>query len=428
MDDSIRYDPDTNALIVGDVSIDDPEVIREAARWTTGERGEPVDLDDLAMADLSAFASQAITVGARVLAIAAQNNDTLAVQQAVRTASEQVNDVVNRAAAAADLSAHRAAEAIGATAREVHAGLSEQITRLVGGENPELMERLRPILARVGTDLESQVGLGIEKANEALHIEAERRHSELADLIRRLHQDVIVQAAEDATALAVRGATTLKGFAFEDELNAVFSEIASSMGDEYQITGESAGRLPRNKKGDGVFHIDGGVARVVMEAHDGTSKDWGSYLAEAERNRDASASIGVIRHVKDNGGHSIRVIGPRRVIVAFDPAADNIDLIRTVVLLMRAVALTSTGKFGTQEVAVANGHIGEALGAIKDLDEVKRSANAINGHASKIEMTATRTITTIQRELHSALNALTGAGGPTVVPEVGEATESAVSA
>lgn len=407
--DGIRFDADAASLHIGGVTITDPDVIREASRWAGGERGEPATPDDLAMADLSAFVAESVTVGARVLAIAAQTSDTLAVQHAVRTASDHVSDAVTRASAAADESSRRAAETLSATARDVGENLTAQITGLLGGENPELLDRLRPVLAKVGTDLEGQVAAAIATTAEAQRLETERRHAELAEMIRGVEQAIAIRAAEEAAAAQVRGSTTIKGFDYEAQVNSAFSVIAAGLGDEYTETGETAGRLPRNKKGDGVLSIDGGMARIVIECHDGTTKDWGPYLAEAERNRSAVASIGCIKHARDNGGHAIRVIGPRRVVVAYDPAVDDIELLRTVTLLMRSVALTSSGRFGTEEIATANDRIKEALAAIEELDDAKRSAAAINGHTAKIEQVITKAMTTIQRNLTQAMTALTGA-------------------
>ncbi|KQP63169.1 hypothetical protein [Nocardioides sp. Leaf285] len=411
---SAYYDATSNAFVVGDLRTSNPDVLREASRWTTGERGEiEQDLAVLAAADLTPFAREALGIGARVLAIAAQTSDTLAVQQAVKAATDQVSDAVLRASGAAEDAARRASEHITSTARGVHEALTTQVATLVGGEHPELLERLRPVLERVGTNLESQIGLALSNGVEAQRQDTERRHRELTALMGDVRRDVAVRIAEEVAAAEatsiIKGVTTIKGFDYETQVNAVCSEIAAHLGDEYRVTGETAGRLARNKKGDGVFFISGDLARVVVEMHDGASKEWGSYLAEAERNRGASASIGLVRHIEDNAGHLLRVIAPKRVVLAFDPAEDDIEVLRTVVLLMRTVALTSTGRFGVEEIGTVNESIREALALIAGLDEAKRSANAIHSHADKIESVVNRTMTSVQRELHTALNALTGA-------------------
>lgn len=63
------YDLDTGALRVGNLQTVDTAVLREASRWSTGERGEPVPLADLDGVDLTLFAREALSVGARVLPV-----------------------------------------------------------------------------------------------------------------------------------------------------------------------------------------------------------------------------------------------------------------------------------------------------------------------------------------------------------------------
>jgi hypothetical protein len=392
-----QYSIDQQVLVIENLTVTDPDVLREASRWVTGERGEPATEHEMAVADLSAFASEALIVGSRVLAIAAQSSDTLAVQQAVKSAGDQVDDAVRRAT-----------DQMGAATRAAHETVMAQVTNLVGGENPELLERLRPVLARLGTDLERQVADGIEKANAEVRADSDRRHVELTALIRDVRQEVAVRVAEQSAIADVKESTTIKGFDYEAQVNLAFEQIALSLGEEYRETGAFAGKLPRNKKGDGVLVLSDDMARIVIEVHDGSTKDWGSYLAEAERNRGACASIGVVKHQRDNAGHAIRVIGSRRVIVVWNPDDDDLSLLRTVTLLMRTVALTSSGRFGVEEVAAANEHIKEALSILADLDEAKRSAAAIRGHVDKIETVTTKAMTAAQRELTGALNALTG--------------------
>lgn len=388
------------------------DTIAEASRWTTGTRAQPVTLEELDGKDLTGFALAAMKTGATVLAIASQSTDTLAVQTAIRAASEQMDRTITSSVSAADRAVQQAATQIGQAAHDVHTSLTDQIQRLVGGENPELMERLRPLLEGVGANLQTQVTEGMAAAHAALVEETERRHRELAELVVSVRQEVAVKVAEDAaTAHAIddlKGVTTIKGFDYETRMDSVCTELAAQMGDEYQSVGAFAGRLARNKKGDGVFHVGGGVARFVVEYHDGSSKDWGSYLAEAERNRGASAALGMVRSIDDNEGRILRVIGPKRLILAFDPSDGDTELLRTVLLLMRTLAMTSSGQFSTSQVAVASESIREAMSILDTLEDAKRSASAMRGHVDKIEQTITKVISSVNRELHRAVDALAG--------------------
>lgn len=405
----VHYDHAQGVLFVGPLRTSDKDVLREAARWSTGERGETVPLAELDGVDLAPFAREALKVGARVLTVMASDGDTRAVQQAVKSASEQVDQAVQKAVTSADQAVQRATETLNLAARQAHETVMERITRLIGGENPELLARLDPVLTQVGADLQRQVTQSFEQASTALRHDNDKRHTELTALIREVQQSVTTKVTEIETATAVKAGTTLKGFDFEDALHIIFAQIAAGLGDEYQETGEFAGVLPRNKKGDGVLHLADGQARVVIEAHDGATKEWGTYLAEAERNREAVASIGVVKHLVDNAGQVIRVIGPKRLVIAFDPAVDDVELLRTVVLLMKTVALASTSRRGTEEVDTANEKIKEALASLGELDAAKKSVHAISGHTATIEKAIAKTTAAVQRELDAALIALGGA-------------------
>lgn len=129
--------------------------------------------------------------------------------------------------------------------------------------------------------------------------------------------------------------------------------IASGLGDEYDDTSAMIGQLPRCKKGDGVLTVNAGAARVVLEMTDSVRTGWTGYLDEAKRNRDAVASLGLVRTGDRNGGQTIRLIGAQRVVMAFDPESDDPDLLRTVVMLLRTVAITTSARKGSHQVATA---------------------------------------------------------------------------
>src|SRR5690606_32437021 len=113
---------------------------------------------------------------------------------------------------------------------------------------------------------------------------------------------------------------------------------------------------------DGVLTVNGGQARVVVEMHDSTDRRvWHDYLDEAERNREAAASIGIVRDASQNQGQVIRVLGARRLVTAFDPTVDEVDPLRTVVHLMRTAALPATARRDTEGLDTAEENVTAAL-------------------------------------------------------------------
>ncbi|MFC4859455.1 hypothetical protein [Actinophytocola glycyrrhizae] len=81
-------------------------------------------------------------------------------------------------------------------------------------------------------------------------------------------------------------------------------------GESYADTSTTTGRMPRCKKGDGVLSLNDGAARVVIEMTDSARTGWTDYFAEVERNRDAVASLGLVRATDQNGGQPSECSAP----------------------------------------------------------------------------------------------------------------------
>ena len=167
--------------------------------------------------------------------------------------------------------------------------LQANLSRLFGGDDPELLARLQPVLIKFGTDLQqtgaAQTQAMIEKAGRLF--DTDNPASPMAKHARLLEQQQAdlkatiaanqeqtsgkllelttavnaVVAGRDAAA-KVRSMTTLKGAAYEAKINTVMHEIALGMGDEYQETGTQPGRKGASKKGDGVLRVAESTAAV----------------------------------------------------------------------------------------------------------------------------------------------------------------------
>ena len=203
--------------------------------------------------------------------------------------------------------------------------------------------------------------------------------------------------------------TPIKGDSYANQLHLLLADVAVGLGDEYSDTSLSVGALTRCKKGDGVLTLGDGTARVVIEMTDSAREGWAEYLDEAERNRRATAALGLVRTPEQNGGQSIRVLGGARIVLAFDPECDDPVLLRTVVMLVRTVALASARREGAQQIATAEEKIAEALRQLDKIDEVKKSAGSIQRSATKIESSCTSIYAGIHRLLGQAVVALSEA-------------------
>lgn len=235
--------------------------------------------------------------------------------------------------------------------------------------NPELLGKPQPVLDKFGVDLDAKVKVGTSDLHTkaakqfdpsdptspmAKHTaELDAQQKRLATQIADNHKDLAKKVDELTTAVKVQEAranlakvTPIKGDRFENQLNAVFSTVAAGLGGEYTDTRATVGEVPRSKKGDRVFIVNGGAARVVIEMTDSPRDNWTAYFDEAERNRHAGASLGMVRTSAQNGGQSIRVLGPRRIVLAFEPSSEDLELVRTVCMLLRTSALAAAARTG----------------------------------------------------------------------------------
>lgn len=453
-----HFDETTAAIVIDRITVRDKDVAREAQRWTSGERGPVVDDPVvLARADLSEFVTEAVKIGAHALSATGQAQEAQAIERMLKEVREQATESNERAAEAtgdavryasdtvakaADAAKKSIAEVDTACRREFHAAVADatarmttELGRLFGGTNPELIARLQPVLERFGVDLEAKVkaettellGMATKQfdvsdptspmAKHAAALDEHRRG--ITQEIERSHTDLSKKVDDLTTALRLKEAknsvaqvTTIKGVTYADRLHAVLQPIATGLGDEYIDTSKFAGSVSRSKKGDGLLNVNGGDTRVVIEMTDSARTGWTDYFDEAERNRKAVAALGLVRTAEQNAGETIRMLGARRMVLAFDPDNDDADLLRTVVMMLRACAMTATTRTGTHRIATAEDKIHEAVAQLAKIGEVKKTAGHIRNNADKIEKACTAITSSIDRLLSDALSALAAAAEP----------------
>jgi hypothetical protein len=457
---AVTFDADGATLIIKMLKINDPEITREARRWPTGSRGEAVDdLETLAAADLTPFLNHALRLGVVAIDATGTAQDRFGLERLIKDVGEQTVESSTKAAQVTSRAVREATEAVtkaseqarksiadadaahrthlSAAVKETRAELNVELQRIFGGENPELVERLRPLLDKFGSDLDGKVSKQTEellgkaarqfdpsdptspmaKHAAALATEQQRlaevlskNHAELAAKVEELTAAVKVQTAVQERRAALVKVTPIKGSEYETDLNVLLAAIAAGLGDEYIDTSRMAGRIPRRFKGDGLLTIDGGAARVVIEMSDSSRADWNGYLEIAERNREAAASLGLVRTSEQNADQSIRVLGSRRIVLAFDPATDDPNLLRTVVMLLRTASIAACGRHGAEEIATAEEKISGALEQLAKIGKVKKLAGSIQRNADKIERECDTIAVAIGRLLSQALTALEGSG------------------
>lgn len=143
---------------------------------------------------------------------------------------------------------------------------------------------------------------------------------------------------------------------------------------------------------------------------DSARASWAAYLQEAKENRGAQASLGLVRSASQLAGGPILTLGPRRVVMAFDPVTDDVYLLRCVVQLMRMAAISASARVESGELATADERIVTALQTLDRIGRVRKHAGQIRASATSIDVEAESLQTELSRLLAQARTALAGAG------------------
>ena len=455
----VRFDPEASAVVIEELTVADPAVVAESRFWAQGHRGPAATTDELVAADLSNYVIQALAVGAQAIATAGGVQQTYDLKDLVAEVGERTAQTSQRAAEATDIAITKATSAMESASAQARKAIAEagevtrkdfssnvdaarrmlatEIQRVVGGENPELLARFQPLIERFGRDLDqraakhsselidkvaqqfdpaqptsvlAQQNRMLAEQHHALSEALIKEQAELSSKIEELTTAVKVAHAARSAAAATAQLTPLKGDTYAEQVHRVLASIAAGLGDDYADTSGVSGLVSRSKKGDGVLSVEGGEVRVAFEMTDSRrGSGWGPYLAEAERNRGAQASIGLVRSTDQLNDNTLITLGARRIVVAYDPETDNPDLLRTVVQLVRLAAIAVAQRDNTGEIRTAEEKIDEALATLSKIDSIEKTAGLISKSAIKIGSESGALRTEITRLLKQAATALIGA-------------------
>jgi vacuolar-type H+-ATPase subunit E/Vma4 len=178
-----HFDDTLTAVEIERLTVQDKDVVREARRWTNGERGPVVDDPDaLIAADLSAFTVEAIKIGVHALSATGQAHESRLLEQMLKEVGDKAADSTSKAAEVTERAVKAASEVVGNAAADAKKAITEadaasrkefaesvaaakkdlnaEVRRIFGGESPELVERLQPVLDKFGADLDAKVKAG----------------------------------------------------------------------------------------------------------------------------------------------------------------------------------------------------------------------------------------------------------------------------
>jgi hypothetical protein len=362
---TVRFDRTGPTILVDQLVVTDPTVVAEAHFWSNGNRGPAATSEQLAEADLSNYVVQALAVGAQAIATAGGVQQSYDIKDLVTEVSERTQQSSQRAADATDAMVAKAGKELadaseqtrkaisqaadlarkdfGAQVDSARRALSVELQRLLGGQNPEVTAKLQPLVDQFSralverstkqaeailnkaarqfdpadpTSVLAQQNRLLADQHKVLIESLNKEHAELAGKVGELTTALTVAHAARTAAGATARLTPLKGDTYAEPVHRILETIAAGLGDDYSDTSARAGTISRCKKGDGVLVVEGGDIRVVVEMSDSArGGGWGPYLAEAERNRGALASIGLVRSAEQLNGNSMITLGARRIVI-----------------------------------------------------------------------------------------------------------------
>jgi hypothetical protein len=420
--------------------IDDADVIIEVARWTSGRRGEPEAPDVVASADLTPFVLTSIAVGSRVLASTADSSSVTALSGTVAQLAERaetasnvmITDAKRATGEAVELTVVATREATVETAkiidnasksvqeqigRTVKGGVEtveRELERLLGGEKAPVVAAIKEVIGRAMGDAQvawqstltttlAQVSSTLDVSNPAsplgalerrLHEQQDRQHLETADRIERVQEVVVAMsgAAQTAAAVALAEANSpSKGLPFDEAVGAAAESVAAGMGATYTSTRDSVGAIRACKKGDGVLDLampgpGSAAARVVMEYTTSSARrNWAGYLDEAERNREAQASLGIVPS-RDlvPGGELLAVLAPSRIVMAYEPGTDDHALFRGALQLLSVQAQRAVADGRSGDLGAVDAKLAEAKRSLIVMQDLTKTAATVRSGAGKV--------------------------------------------
>ncbi len=113
--------------------------------------------------------------------------------------------------------------------------------------------------------------------------------------------------------------------------------------------------------------------------------------------------------------------------MAFDPETDGVDLLQTVVLLLRVGATAASSRQDLEGIQTAQERLDEAMTVLAGLDDITKIAGTIHKSADKISTQGDALKTTLTRILSQAVTALEGASSGSAVDSPAAAEGSALT-
>jgi hypothetical protein len=206
--------------------------------------------------------------------------------------------------------------------------------------------------------------------------------------------------------------TTLGGLSYEDAAVSMLQQIATIAGDDCEAVGHLTGRVSRSKKGDAVVDLKVGAsvfARVVAECKDSalSKKEWEEEVTGSKANRGATGFIGFCKNLNDMPNKSrMQVLDAQTILVAYDPAIDDIQVLHLIYQVVKFNTLRNTGTLDGLDMAAINQGLEDAVRNLNLFDDINKQATAIMNSGKKIKDDAAKIRDTLTESLEGVRKAI----------------------
>lgn len=409
--DNVQVTPE--GLAIQELLVSDPTVV---ALFTRAEEEG---------ADLARVARDLLVLGSRASALTGATKEAAALDVAVEQARTEITRVSQGAATQIESLVKGVAAPDGRVLSSIDRmldDLSKEIDEAVAGEDAPLRTAINKTMAQARGDLTVSVATRLQEHQKVVADLLDPTHptsplrSVRSDL-ERLDQAVAgIRTLLDRSAGAqeVADRSTAKGAPYEEFAVAELSEVAAASGDLCQATGAKQGRS--RKSGDAVVEIDaglGGTVKLVMEAKSGamTADAWRDEAAKSLKNREAQVFLGMAASEAAMPMPGIRVwVDEPHLMVVLHEEGDELDLLRTVVHLLRVEAISVGSDVADVDLVDLRRALSDGLKELEAFEKLQRSLASALKNVQSAQDGATSIHEAIRSRLAAALTALQGEG------------------
>ena len=376
--------------------------------------------------DVTDYVTNALSVGAKALAVVGTSVDLAAVDASVQGLTRQVetaaNQALGRLADAVTAATDTGHGTIPTTVQQLLADMTTRISSLVAGTDAPMAatvtEAVRAVTDQVLAEVQRAIAAQTQAVRTAVAADApgspfqalradlvaglNESHRRLAGQLTELRTALEVDKARNETATAAAAKQPAHGLDYEAAVFAALEPLAYAAGDTLTPTGNTPGVVPRALVGDAVLDLapspaaPGRTPRLVIECKDrdrrASAATWVGELDKAMENRQAVAALGLLRSAEQMPGspRRLHVLSPTAYLVAYDPAVDAPDVLDAALLLLKAQAWAAVLEHHSDtdiDLAALRSGLTDALESLTGFDTLTRHATSARKQLDELDKT-----------------------------------------